>query len=110
MEYVLFWIVFAILSSILAGQRNRSQLGWFFIGLIFGPFGLLVAFVPKKEKAKEKVIQLDKEQLDLVLKLLRKGKSVGMIAGAVNLEIFRTRKKYPAPCTQIRSIHKAITR
>ena len=36
----------AIFSAILARQKNRDVLGWFFCGLLFGPFGLLVAAMP----------------------------------------------------------------
>lgn len=49
MEYVALWILFAIFSAIFAGQKNRSSVGWFFVGLLFGPFGLLVLAFPKIE-------------------------------------------------------------
>lgn len=32
-----------------AEHRNRNALGWFLIGLLFGPFGLLVLAFPKIE-------------------------------------------------------------
>lgn len=46
MEMVI-WLLFAVFSAALASSKNRSGLGWFLIGLLFGPFGLLVAFFPK---------------------------------------------------------------
>jgi hypothetical protein len=49
MEYVALWILFAIFSAIFAGRKNRSSVGWFFVGLLFGPFGLLVLAFPKIE-------------------------------------------------------------
>ena len=30
-----------------ATQKNRSGVGWFFVGLLLGPFGLLVYLMPK---------------------------------------------------------------
>jgi hypothetical protein len=42
-----FWLVCAICSTILASYKNRSALGWFFVGLLCGPFGLLIALFPR---------------------------------------------------------------
>jgi hypothetical protein len=50
MEIVLLWLLFAIFSGALASSKNRTFIGWFLIGLLFGPFGLLVAAFPKLEK------------------------------------------------------------
>jgi hypothetical protein len=47
MELVLLWLVFAVFAMIGASQKNRSGVGWFFIGLLLGPFGLLVYLMPK---------------------------------------------------------------
>jgi hypothetical protein len=43
---IVFWLLCAIFSAILAWHKNRSAVGWFFVGLLFGPFGLLVALFP----------------------------------------------------------------
>jgi hypothetical protein len=43
---VVFWLLCAIFSAILASHKHRSAVGWFFVGLLLGPFGLLVAFFP----------------------------------------------------------------
>lgn len=40
------WLLCAIFSSVGARQRNRSEFGWFLIGLFFGFFGLLVFAMP----------------------------------------------------------------
>ena len=47
MELVLLWLVFAVFAMIGATQKNRSGVGWFFVGLLLGPFGLLVFLMPK---------------------------------------------------------------
>lgn len=50
--YAVLWLLFAIFSAVGAGTKNRSCAGWFFIGLLFGPFGLLVFAMPKLEPEK----------------------------------------------------------
>lgn len=47
MIYVLIWILFGIFSAIIANNKNRSVVAWFFVGLFFGPFGLIVGFLDK---------------------------------------------------------------
>ena len=49
MEIVIFWILFGVFSAMIASGKNRSGALWFFIGLLFGPFGLLVGLLPKVE-------------------------------------------------------------
>ena len=47
MELALLWLVFAVFAMIGATQKNRSGVGWFLVGLLLGPFGLLVYLMPK---------------------------------------------------------------
>jgi len=47
----LLWLLFAIFSAVIASSKNRSGGGWFLIGFLFGPFGLLVAALPAVEPA-----------------------------------------------------------
>ena len=47
MELVLLWLVFAVFAMIEATRKNRSGAGWFFVGLLPGPFGPLVFSMPK---------------------------------------------------------------
>lgn len=42
---VLLWIGFGVLSSMIARRKGRDPGGWFFIGFLFGPFGLMAAFI-----------------------------------------------------------------
>jgi len=54
MEIVLLWLLFGVFSAMIASGKNRSTAGWFFVGILFGPFGLLVAAMPKlDDSAKE---------------------------------------------------------
>ena len=50
MEYQLFWILFPIVSGVLAFNNNRNTMGWLFAGLFLGPCGLFVAFLPKIDR------------------------------------------------------------
>lgn len=47
MLYLTIWILFAAFSAAIASSKNRSGIGWFIIGFLFGPFGLIVAALPK---------------------------------------------------------------
>jgi hypothetical protein len=47
MEYVVLWVLCAVFSAAIASSKGRSVLAWFLIGLICGPFGLLVFAFPK---------------------------------------------------------------
>jgi hypothetical protein len=49
MLYLTIWILFATFSAVIASSKNRSGVGWFIIGFLFGPFGLIVAALPKIE-------------------------------------------------------------
>jgi len=46
MGIVIFWIFCAIISAVIASNKGRSGVGWFFLGLLFGPFGFVVAILP----------------------------------------------------------------
>lgn len=52
MTLVIIWIFCAIISAVVASNKGRSGIGWFFAGLLLGPFGFAVALLPaiKKEQ------------------------------------------------------------
>lgn len=61
MELLIFWLLFGIASGIVASNRGRSGCGWFLLGVLLGPFGLLFAFLSsdkKKEAAEQEAKQL----------------------------------------------------
>ena len=51
--FIILPLLFSIFSAIIANAKGRSALGWFFVGLFLGPFGLLVAAFPSISKEKE---------------------------------------------------------
>ena len=42
MEYLLFWLVFGFAAASMAKGKNRHVVMWFFIGLLIGPFAVLI--------------------------------------------------------------------
>lgn len=56
MEWFIVWIGLAIATSVSASNKGRSGLGWFIIGFITGPIGLIISLVLSKD---EKAIELD---------------------------------------------------
>lgn len=49
MEFLLIWCLFGIVSALIASSKGRSGAGWFFLGLLIGPFALVVALLPSKD-------------------------------------------------------------
>ncbi|MDF1882972.1 SHOCT domain-containing protein [Sulfurimonas sp. SAG-AH-194-C21] len=64
MGYFFLWLFFGIFAALLASNRNRSAIGWFFIGFVFGPFGLLFAFFMKHGDVKEKLVEKKKPKVE----------------------------------------------
>ena len=49
MEYLLIWGLFGIAAGIVASNKGRSGCGFFLLGVLLGPFGLLFALIAKKD-------------------------------------------------------------
>ncbi len=52
-EILVFWLILAIVVGVIAGSRNRSGFGWFFLALIISPLiaGILVLALGSSGKA-----------------------------------------------------------
>lgn len=70
--YVFLWLLFAIFSAMIANGKGRSGLAWFLVGLLLGPFGLLVAFLPPLN-AKEAALSSELDQLKTLSELRKDG-------------------------------------
>jgi hypothetical protein len=47
MEFIVVWIISAVVCAIIASSKGRSEVGWFFIGVGIGIFGvILIACLP----------------------------------------------------------------
>jgi hypothetical protein len=50
MEFFIGWILFGVASAALAKGKGRNLILWFFLGLLIGPFAMLIqAFLPTTE-------------------------------------------------------------
>jgi hypothetical protein len=45
MEWLIIWIMCGVISAVVAVQKGRSGLGWFFLGVLFGPLGFILSLV-----------------------------------------------------------------
>ena len=53
-EVIVFWLLCGAASAMVASSKGRDAFGWFLIGALFGPIGLLICLIAGK---KEKVIE-----------------------------------------------------
>ncbi|MDO8897997.1 MAG: hypothetical protein Q7V19_10135 [Bacteroidales bacterium] len=50
MEYVILWLIFGVVSSIIASAKGYDGCGYFILGVLLGPIGILIAiFNPNKK-------------------------------------------------------------
>lgn len=55
MMILIIWLLFGIVSAVVASNKGRSGCGWFAIGILLGPFGFILSLVvPKNQGAVEK--------------------------------------------------------
>lgn len=43
MEYLVFWLLFGLISAAIAGNKGLSFVAWFVVGILIGPFAILAA-------------------------------------------------------------------
>jgi hypothetical protein len=73
MLFILIWFLFAIGCVISASNKNRNVVGWFLLGILLGPFGLLYILLvnPKKKSTNVKKIE---QPWETTLRLKKEGK------------------------------------
>lgn len=47
MEYLIFWLVFGFAAASMAKAKNRPVPLWFVLGLLIGPFAVLIIGIMK---------------------------------------------------------------
>lgn len=60
MEFILFWLAGAFIAGLIANNKGRSAIGFFFLSLILSPLvGILIALAVKSDTAaiEDKAIQ-----------------------------------------------------
>lgn len=50
MMYIIVAIIFGVVASTIAIDKGRSAVGWFFAGLMIGPFALAVIALPTRPR------------------------------------------------------------
>ena len=40
--FIVLWLIFAFVTAAIAESKKRSVIGWFFVGLLFGIFAVIV--------------------------------------------------------------------
>lgn len=106
---------FGAVCAAIASRKNRSIYGWFFAGVLLGPFGLIIAFLPKVKpavvvidiqgdftsarKGSLAVPQSDESFLERVLAATRQLKDAGYI-------ILATQDWHPADHVSFSSNHE----
>ena len=54
MEIIIIWLLFGLVSAVVASNKGRSGCGWFLLGVLLGPFGFILALaVTQDQKAIE---------------------------------------------------------
>jgi Double zinc ribbon len=54
LEILIIWILFGVIAAVVATNKGRSGCGWFALGVLLGPFGLILSLVvPKNQPAVE---------------------------------------------------------
>ena len=50
MKVIFLWFALGVISSIIASNKGRSGCGWFLVGIILGPIGIILALSIKKQR------------------------------------------------------------
>ena len=62
MEWLVIWIVVAIVGAIVANNKGRSGVGWFFLCLVLTPLAILVLLaLPTLKAAQAQPVRLVEE-------------------------------------------------
>ena len=44
------WLLFGVITAVVASKKGRSGFGWFVLGMMLGPFGFVLAVVVSENK------------------------------------------------------------
>jgi len=99
LKYQLVWILFPIVTGVAAFINNRDVIGWLFAGLFLGPFGLLVACLPKIDRTAFVVSQIQNVEFHV-----KRGSSIKYITDTLSL----TKDELEQTCLRLLS-EKKIT-
>jgi hypothetical protein len=53
--FIVIWILFGIITAVVANNKGRDGCSWFLLGVLLGPFGFILSLIiEKKEQVLEK--------------------------------------------------------
>ena len=57
--FVAIWLLFGLISAVVATNKGRSGCGWFVLGMLLGPFGFILALVvsPNRPAVEAQAVQ-----------------------------------------------------
>ena len=50
MELLVIWILFGVVTAVVASNKGLNGCGWFALGTFLGPFGLILALVSNENR------------------------------------------------------------
>jgi RNA polymerase subunit RPABC4/transcription elongation factor Spt4 len=50
MEFLIIWLLFGVVSAVVATNKGRSGFGWFVLGVLLGPIGFILSLVVSKNQ------------------------------------------------------------
>lgn len=50
MEILVIWLLFGVVTAVVATNKGRNGCGWFAIGVLLGPFGFILALVVERSE------------------------------------------------------------
>lgn len=50
MELILIWLLFGVVTAVVATNKGLNGCGWFILGVLLGPFGFILSLVVSKDR------------------------------------------------------------
>jgi hypothetical protein len=56
---IVIWLLFGLVSAVVATNKGRSGCGWFILGVLLGPFGFILALLasPNRPAVEEHAVR-----------------------------------------------------
>jgi hypothetical protein len=56
---IVIWLLFGLISAVVATNKGRSGCGWFTLGVLLGPFGFILALLasPNRPAVEEQAVR-----------------------------------------------------
>jgi len=74
MTILVIWLLFGIVSAVVASNKGRSGCGWFILGVLLGPIGLILVLVVSRNSTvieKEAVQRGDMKKCPFCAELIK---------------------------------------